>query len=293
MRLDGKAIVVTGAGRGIGAAYAKALAATGARVVVNDIDAETAEAVADEIRAGGGDAIAEGSDIARPEKATALIERCIAAFGAIDGLVNNAAIMRPARLEQDELESLRAMIDVNIVGTFNCARAAIEPMLAAGKGAIVNVTSGAQTGQAYLGGYGATKGAVASFTYAWASEFKDRGIRVNAISPMAASAMSGVMGEYMRDNGIVRSSPGPVMPAPETNAPVMVYLLSDRAAAITGQIVRIDGPRLSLMSHPAIRAPIIERDLWTPDAVADAFDLTLAANQLPTDVRLYEIGDVR
>ena len=292
MRLDGKAIVVTGEGRGIGAAYAKALGGAGARIVVNDIDGEAAEAIADDIRADGGDAIAEPNDISRPEKATALIERCIAAFGAIDGLVNNAGIMLPSRIEQDTLESLRAMIDVNIVGTFNCARAAIEPMLAAGRGAIINVTSGAQTGQAFLGGYGATKGAVASFTYAWSSELKDRGIRVNAISPMASSAMSGVMGDYMRANKIVRSA-GPAMPAPETNAPVLVYLLSDRAAGVTGQIVRIDGTRLSLMSHPAIRAPIIERDIWTADAVADAFDTTLAANQLPTDVHLYEIGQVR
>ncbi|WP_181008290.1 SDR family NAD(P)-dependent oxidoreductase [Sphingomonas montanisoli] len=291
MRLDGKAIVVTGAGRGIGAAYAKALGTAGARIVVNDIDAESAESVADEIRAAGGDAIAEPSDIVRSEKAAALIDRCIAAFGAIDGLVNNAAIMLPARLEQDSLEKLRAMIDVNIVGTFNCARAAIEPMLAAGKGAIINVTSGAQTGQTYLGGYGATKGAVASFTYAWASELRDRGIRVNAISPMAATDMSGVMGTHLRDQGIARAT-GPAMPTPETNAPVMVYLLSDRAAGITGQVVRIDGTRLSLMSHPAIRAPIIERDVWTADAVADAFDATLAANQLPTDVHLYEIGTV-
>ncbi|RVT94250.1 SDR family NAD(P)-dependent oxidoreductase [Sphingomonas crocodyli] len=292
MRLDGKAIVVTGAGRGIGAAYATALGAAGARVVVNDIDAEAAEAIADQIRSDGGDAIAEPSDIARPEKAAALIERCVAAFGAIDGLVNNAAIMIPARLEQDRLESLRAMIDVNIIGTFNCARAAIEPMLAAGKGAIVNVTSGAQTGQTALGGYGATKGAVASFTYAWAGELAGSGVRVNAISPMAASAMSGVMGSYLREQGVVRTA-GPAMPAPETNAPLMVYLLSDRAAGITGQIVRIDGTRLSLMTHPAIRAPIIERETWTPDAIADAFDATLAANQLPTDVHLYEIEMVR
>jgi NAD(P)-dependent dehydrogenase (short-subunit alcohol dehydrogenase family) len=276
--LAGLSVVITGAGGGIGAAYARAAGKAGARVVVNDIDREGAEKVAAEIREAGGVAVAEVQDIRDPAAAQALIGRCISEFGVIDGLVNNAALFVNVPFEEESVDNLRRLLEVNVVGLFNCARAAVGPMLARGKGSIVNVTSGAQTGQDGLSTYGATKGAVASFTYAWAGELKGRGVRVNAISPMGSTPMSNF---------------NPDLPAPEDNAPPVLYLLSDLSKDVTGQVVRIVGDKLSVMSHPANRAPVLEREAWSLDAVAEAFEATLGRLQVPTNVATYEITSVR
>jgi NAD(P)-dependent dehydrogenase (short-subunit alcohol dehydrogenase family) len=291
LSLSGQAVVITGAGRGLGRAYARACAAAGAQVVVNDIDPATAAATAAEIRAAGGQAVAEPRDVSRESEAQALIDRCLAEFGFISGLVNNAAVMLPERLETGRVDELRAMLEVNVVGVFNCARAAVGPMIARGGGSIVNATSGAQTGQEALSGYGASKGAVASFTYGWAGELAAKGVRVNAISPMAAGAMTRNMEAYLARHGLPQGQ-GQQMPAPEVNAPVVVYLLSDAAKGVTGQLVRIVGSKLSIMSHPAIRAPVLEHEAWTAEGVAEAFETTLSANQLPTDVAVYQIAKV-
>jgi NAD(P)-dependent dehydrogenase (short-subunit alcohol dehydrogenase family) len=275
--LNGKSVVVTGAGQGLGCAYAKAAAAAGAKVVVNDVNAEAAERVAREICEAGGVAAAVPQDIRDPQAAEALIAHCVSRFGAVTGLVNNAALFAREPFETANVERLRALLDVNVVGLFNCARAAVGPMLAQGSGSIVNITSGAHAGQPGLSLYGATKGAVASFTYGWAAELGDRGVRVNAVSPMASTAMS----DFNQR-----------LPAPEANAPAVLYLLSDLSKGVNGQIVRINGRQLSLMSHPANRTPVLEREVWTLDSVAEAFEAVLSARQLPTNVVTYEIASV-
>jgi len=275
--LEGQAVVITGAGGGLGAAYARAAAMLGAKIVVNDVDGCAAEKVAAEIRQANQIAVAEPQDIRSPEGAQALVNRCLAEFGVITGLVNNAGVFFVEPFEQASLEHLRTLLDVNVIGTFNCARAAVGPMLRQGGGSIINVTSGAHTGQPGISSYGASKGAVASFTYGWACELKQRGIRVNAVSPLAFTPMAKHL---------------PHLPPPEANVAPVLYLLSDRSKHISGQIIRIAGKKLSLMCHPANRAPVIERDEWTLDAVSEAFETTLAANQLPTDVATYEIARV-
>jgi NAD(P)-dependent dehydrogenase (short-subunit alcohol dehydrogenase family) len=275
--LESQAVVITGAGGGLGAAYARAAAMLGAKIVVNDVDGGAAEKVAAEIRHANQIAVAEPQDIRSPEGAQALVNRCLAEFGAITGLVNNAGVFFVEPFEQASLEHLRTLLDVNVIGTFNCARAAIGPMLRQGGGSIINVTSGAHTGQPGISSYGASKGAVASFTYGWACELKQRGIRVNAVSPLAYTPMAKHL---------------PHLPSPEANVAPVLYLLSDRSKHISGQVIRIAGKKLSLMCHPANRAPVIERDEWTLDAVSEAFETTLAANQLPTDVATYEIARV-
>jgi NAD(P)-dependent dehydrogenase (short-subunit alcohol dehydrogenase family) len=271
-------VVITGAGGGIGAAYARAACLAGAKVVVNDVDAAGAETVVGEIRAAGGTAVAAIHDIRDPAAAEALIGRCISEFGSITGLVNNAALFVNVPFEEESVDNLRRLLEVNVVGLFNCARAAVGPMLAQGRGSIVNVTSGAQTGQSGLSVYGATKGAVASFTYAWAGELKGRGVRVNAISPMGSTPMSNFRAD---------------LPRPEDNGPPVLYLLSDLSKDVTGQVVRVVGNKLSIMCHPANRAPVLEREAWDLDTVAEAFDQTLGALQVPTDVATYEITSVR
>lgn len=262
----------------MGAAYAATAAEMGAGVVVNDVDGEAAEAVAASIRATGGKAIAAVRDISDPQEAAAVVQACIAEFGAITGLVNNAAIQTEGLFEQTTIDQLRLVLNVNVVGLYNMTRAAIEPMLAQRRGSIVNITSGAHTGQPRISLYGATKGAVASLTYGIAGEVQGRGVRVNAVSPMACTQMSGY---------------DPKLPTPAANCPPVMFLLSDRSAAINGQVIRITGPKLSLMCHPAIRAPILESECWTPESVAQAFETTFAANLLPTNVAVYDISSVR
>lgn len=274
--LEGKSVVITGAGNGIGAAYARAAAAAGAQVVVNDINAEAAHAMVDQIRRAGDRAIAQPGDIRSPDAAAALIKRCIAEFGAIDGLVNNAAISRADTAWEAKADDLRAMLEVNVLGLFHCGQAALGAMMAQGSGSIINITSGAHTGQPTLGCYGATKGAVASLTYTWAGELRDHGVRVNAVSPVGMSAMGSIPG----------------LPPAEANAPAVLFLLSDRSRDVTGQILRIHGSRLSLMCHPANRAPVLERTSWTMDTVAEAFNDTLGALQLPTNVATYDVANV-
>jgi NAD(P)-dependent dehydrogenase (short-subunit alcohol dehydrogenase family) len=275
--LEGQSVVITGAGGGLGKAYATAAARLGAQIVVNDVNCDAAESVAADIRRAGGVAVAEPCDIRDPTASGALIQRCITEFGSIAGLVNNAGVFFNEPFDQTSLDHLRLLLDVNVVGTFNCARAALGPMLQQGRGSIINVTSGAHTGQPGLSSYGASKGAVASFTYGWACDLRDTGIRVNAVSPLAFTPMA-------RDL--------PHLPPPETNVGPVLYLLSDRSKHINGQIIRIAGKNLSLMCHPANRAPVLERDEWSLDAIAEAFEKTLGAYQLPINVVTYEVSRV-
>ena len=284
--LDGKAIVITGSGGGIGAAYARHAAREGARVVVNDIDAASAHSVVAAIRAEGGTASAHVASVASWAGAAGLIADCVETYGGIDGLVNNAAVFHMALPEEEDEAGLRALIEVNLLGTMFCGIHASRHMLARGRGAIVNVTSGAQAGLGRQGAYGASKGAVASLTYSWAIDMGARGVRVNAVSPMARSRMADQAQQYLAEHG---HAPWPAMAAtPEDNTPVVVYLLSDRSAAVNGQVVRIDGKRLALMTHPAVLDPPLRRDAWTVQNVADAFEQQLVARQLPLGVVALE-----
>ena len=287
--LDGKAVLITGAGRGLGAAFAKSAAAEGASIVANDIDPLTAERTAAAIRAAGGDAVAAPADVATWDGAQAIVEACVARHGRIDGLVNNAGVIRLGRVWEMAEADLRLLVQVNLLGAMFCARHASPHMLAAGKGAIVNVISGAQCGQDAMGGYGATKGGLASLTYAWAVELAEHGIRVNAISPMAGdTGMTADTMAYWAGRGIGRASLAKhgleVMPKAEVNAPVVDFLLSDAASGVNGQVIRIVGEQLSLMTHPAIAYPPRLREGWTFDAIAELFRTELAARQSPLGV---------
>src|SRR5207249_1892679 len=162
------AIVVTGAGRGLGRAYALDAAREGASVVVNDVDAGNASAVCNEILAFGGAAVPSGESVATWDGAASLIATCLGEFGHLDGLVNNAGVMsmqEPAALTEADAN---AVIQVNLLGSVYVGTHAIRAMQAGDGGAIVNATSSAQFGFSHLGVYGATKGALASLTYSWA-----------------------------------------------------------------------------------------------------------------------------
>lgn len=267
--LAGKAIVITGSGRGIGAACARGCARQGAAVIVNDVDADDAHETTAAIVAEGYPAVACIADVSQWEDAGRLIETCIASFGRIDGLVNNAALYRRERLDAFDPVAARGLVEVNVLGPLYCTGHAIKPMLEQGSGSIVNVVSGALMGIPALGVYGATKGAVASMVYTWALELAGTGVRVNALSPFGATRIA------LKD----RKAPIPQemakelakLPKPEANAPVVEFLLSDRAKQVNGQLVRIDQGELQLYTHPALLLPSLVRAEWTAETVAQAF----------------------
>lgn len=280
--LQGKSVVITGAGQGLGAAYARLAAEQGALVVVNDINSVAAEAVVEDIRKAGGEACANHADISSWEGAADLISECVTRYGVVDGLVNNAARFYMCRPEEEEEATLRSLIAVNVLGTAFCGSHALRHMMSRGSGAIVNITSGSQAGMTLQGMYGASKGAVASLTYSWAIDAVQRGVRVNAVSPMAKTPMADIATAYFTKR---EREPWPeITITSEENAPVVVFLLSEAAAGVNGQVVRIDGRRLSLMTHPAVLHPPLERDRWGVKDVGAAFHESLKHRQSPLGV---------
>lgn len=277
--LDGKAIVITGAGSGLGAAYARHCAALGARLMVNDVDAAAAEAIAGEIVAAGGTAVASAGSVASWDYAGELVAACVQAYGRIDGLLNNAGILRHGRITEMSERDLRAMLEVNTIGTVACASHAIRRMLAQdGHGSIVNVASGSQAGDIALGAYGASKAAVASLTFSWALELRDTNIRVNALSPLAHTAMAETNMKFLAQQSASREVVYTTLPAADVNAPAAAFLLSDRSIGINGQIVRIAGEDLSFVTHPMIAEPVL-KGRWDDDAIEAAFRDTLGRKQ--------------
>jgi NAD(P)-dependent dehydrogenase (short-subunit alcohol dehydrogenase family) len=264
--LIGRCAVVTGAGKGLGAAYARDLAAAGAAVVVNDIDRASAAAVVEDITGQGGSAVADNNSVTSWESAGAIVQTALTTFGRLDGLVNNAGLFYLADPREEDPVSIEEMVRVNLLGTIFCGQHAIQHMAQHGGGAIVNDTSGAQSGMSQRGTYGATKGATASLTYSWAMDLASSGIRVNAISPIARTAMV--------DYGIARGESGTDIP-PAHVAPLVTFLLSDDAREITGHVIRLEGTHLSLLSRPGARRTTQEDDIWDQDSLQAALPLLL------------------
>jgi NAD(P)-dependent dehydrogenase (short-subunit alcohol dehydrogenase family) len=269
--LSGKAVVITGSGRGIGAGCARGVARQGASVVVNDIDAGPANETVEAIRAAGGTAVACVADITDWDQAGRLIQSCIDNFGKIDGLVNNAAVLDNFQIGDFNPRTAKWMVEVNVVGTMYTAGHAVKPMLAQGSGSIVNVVSGAHMGMPGLGIYGATKGATASMVYTWSMELAGSGVRVNGLSPFGATTIGQRHSDTPIDEEANRQR-NAALPPPEANSPVAEFLLSDRAAHVNGQLVRIDRQEICLYTHPALLQPAAVRPEWTGEEVANAFD---------------------
>ncbi|PXY21407.1 SDR family NAD(P)-dependent oxidoreductase [Prauserella muralis] len=272
--LNGKAVVVTGAGRGLGEAFAVHAAQAGAAVVVNDLDADLAERTAANIREHGGRAVASGHSVADPEQAQAMVELCVAEFGAIDGLVSNAGVNYEALPWQEEPDQIRELVETNVLGVIYTGMAAAKAMMAQGRGgSIVNISSGASLGQRKLATYAASKGAVASLTYSWALDMEDVGIRVNAVCPLAHTRM------VWKSERSLRNCPPDRTPS--RIAPVVLFLLGDGSHGITGQLIRCNGPQLHIVGQPYLKAPILERAVWDSDSVQRAFDEVFSAHLEP------------
>lgn len=242
-RFEGKVAVVTGAAQGIGEAYARALAGDGARVLVADLNAAAGEAVAKEIAASGGEAAFAEVDVADPDSATRMAAFAAERFGGIDYLVNNAAIygsMKFDLLLTVDWDYYKKFMSVNMDGALLCTRACLPHMQARGGGAIVNQSSTAAW--VYSGFYGLAKVGVNGLTQQLAHELGGMGIRVNAIAPgpVDTEATRAVTPE-----NAVKSIVGGMalkrMGHPEDLAGLCLFLLSDQAGWITGQIFNVDG----------------------------------------------------
>lgn len=266
--LNNKAALVTGAGRGIGRGHCLHLSRAGAAVVVNDIDLGAAEAVVNEIIAEGGQAVASDINIASRKGSQALVDYCVAAFGKIDILVNNAGNLRDRTFLKMTDEDFDSVWLVHVKGTFWMSQAAALAMRNQGEGgAIVNTTSGAHFGSFGQTNYSAAKGAIASMTYTWALELSRYGIRVNAIGPVGSTRMSDTYKDA-EGNEVVLPFVDPTR-----NGPLVTYLCSERASAISGQIFGSGGDRVAHMVQPHYGKTLIKEEGW---------DLAAIDRDLPT-----------
>ena len=290
MDLTGKVAVVTGSGRGLGLAYATELARRGAAVVVNDVDAAVADEAVTSITDAGGSAVAEVVPVGTSDAAQALVDRAVTEFGRLDVLVNNAGILRDATLWKMTDDDFDAVITTHLRGTFTCTRAAAVRMREQGDGGRI-ICVGSPTGQVGNFGqtnYAAAKAGIVGMVRTWAMELARAEITVNAVVPVAATAMTETI-PFLKPYVDALKAGEPLPPfarqelgfgSPEDAAGVIAFLASDAAAGITGQAVGIGGDRLALWSHPGeVVVEFADGTGWSADAIADVWPKQFAAAQ--------------
>ncbi len=241
---QGKVVLVTGAGAGIGQAIAQRFGEAGAHVVVNDVNQTTAQNTADSITATGGTALAVVADVSNSQQVADMFDQSIEAFGTINVLVNNAGLIGPMRhfFDADE-DWWRKIIDVNLTGHFLCSQKAARIMAKNGHGVIINMSSGGATrAHRAFCAYDASKGGVEALTRAMALDLGPYGIRVCALMPGSIDTENmDEAARRLRGENIPLGYPG----TPDDMAGPALFLASDDAAYITGDVLKIDGGMLS------------------------------------------------
>lgn len=282
--LKGKVALVTGSGQGIGRGIALAMAREGARVVVSDIIGELTEKVAKEVRGAGGKAMAFPGDISRFEVTREMIKATVDTFGRIDILVNNAGIVGPSWVWDMTEENWDKVIGVSLKGAFNCIRNACSLMRDQRWGRIISVTSTSALGSLETCAYAAAKAGVVGLTNALARELGPYGITCNAYAPTAGTQMTlseDARGRFKKryESGVYSKQKYEQMlnpPIPDTIAPLIVYLSTDEASDINGQVFRIDGNRIALFSTPLEGNSIHkETGLWTLEELKEVVPNTV------------------
>jgi NAD(P)-dependent dehydrogenase (short-subunit alcohol dehydrogenase family) len=275
--MDGKVVVVTGAGRGVGRGVALDLARAGAAVVVNDLgvslagqgdETPVAEQVAREIRDFGGRAVANGDSVASWEGADRIVEAALDSFGRIDGVVNNAGNLRDSLFHKMTEEEFDAVIAVHLKGSFNVSRAAAPHFKTQNSGTYVHMTStSGLIGNFGQANYSAAKLGIVGLSKSIALDMQRFGVRSNAVAPFAWTRMidsipTNTPEQQKRVEGLKQL-------VPEKIAPFVTALLSDAGAGVTGQIFGVRNNEIYLFSQPRPIRTAHKSDGWTPETIAE------------------------
>lgn len=281
--LAGKVIAITGSGRGIGRCIALDAAREGARIVVNDYGvsmdgqeptSDVADSVVSEIEALGGEAVANASSVAEMAGGASIVQSAVDRFGRIDGVVCAAGILRERMIFNMTEEEWDPVIATHLKGTFTVFRAASAIMRKQKSGTLIGVTSGAFTASVGQANYSAAKGGIVSLTRSAAAGLYKYGVTANCIAPAAMSRMSGQVPF------------GFEMGEPEDVAPLVSFLLGEKARHITGQTYSINGGRIAVWNQPAEIRDMVKDGRWTVDEIVKQLDDAIGQEPMPILERL-------
>ncbi|MCY1344063.1 3-phenylpropionate-dihydrodiol/cinnamic acid-dihydrodiol dehydrogenase [compost metagenome] len=291
--MQGKVVIVTGAGRGIGREVALQMASHGASVVVNDIGAtisgeasadDPAEEVVAAIRSAGGEAIVSRDSVAEWHSASRIVEAAMDSFGRIDCVVNNAGILRDRIFHQMTFEEWEPVLRVHLFGSFNVSRAAAPHFRAQQSGAFVHMTStSGLIGNVGQANYSAAKLGIVGLSKSIALDMGRYNVRSNCISPFAWSRMVGSIPSDSAEQAERLRKAQESLP-PEAIAQMAVFLGSDAAASVTGQIFAVRRNEVFLMSQPRPVRSLHRAEGWTPNTLAAQLLPAFAPSFVPLDV---------
>lgn len=289
--LEDKVIVITGAGQGIGREFALAVAAAGAKVVVNDLgtsasgegeDASAAQQVAKEINSAGGQAIASTDSVAEWQAANRIIKTAIDHYGRVDGVINNAGILRDRMFFKMNLEEWQSVMNVHLNGSFFVSRAAANYFRDQGSGAYIHMTStSGLVGNFGQANYAAAKMGIVGLSKSIALDMARSNVRSNCISPFAWSRLIGTIpsetdAEKERVERMKRMQANQI-------APLAVYLLSDEAQDITGQIFGVRANEIFLFNHNRPVRTVHRGEGWTPQTIGEHAMAALRPSLIPLE----------
>ena len=289
MMLKGRAVVITGGGRGIGREIALLMAKQGARVVVNDYGGSSsgiggektpADEVVNDIRKGGGEAVANYDSVATMAGGAAIVKTALDAYGRVDVVVNNAGILRDRMIFNMSEEEWDAVINTHLKGTFAVTRAAAPLMREQKWGRFINMTStSGLIGNVGQANYAAAKLGIFGLTKVTALDMARYNVTANCISPFAWTRMIGTIpteteAQKARVEKVKRMGPQHI-------APVAVFLASDAAKEVTGQVFGVRGKEIMLFGHERPVMRVHNDEGWTPEKIADIFPGTLQHHLVP------------
>ena len=289
--MQDKVVVVTGAGGGIGRDIALAMAAAGAKVVVNDIgtsttgegtDAGPAQKVVDEIKAAGGTAVANTDSVSEASSASAIVQCAVDTFGRIDGIVNNAGILRDRFFHKMSLDEWDAVLKVHLYGSYYMSRAAANHFKEQESGALVHMTStSGLIGNLGQANYAAAKLGLTALSKSIALDMAKFNVRSNCIAPFAWSRM---IGSIPTDTPEQQARVAKIQQmTPNKIAPLAVYLLSDAAKEVNAQVFAVRNNEIFLMSQPRPLRSVHRSEGWTPEAIAEHGMPAMKASFVPMD----------